>query len=141
MKRISFLSSAAIALGIGLCMLAAPDSINAQTPTTDRFDITLSHPVTIGKQVLQPGNYSLNPLDLAGGESPVLSIRSDNGVKLETSAMMAPSVENRIQPETRVILRQIGSRYYFDVIWVKGQAYGYRFALPKGVKGPGTEVQ
>jgi hypothetical protein len=141
MKRIIFPSFPAIGLSIGLSLLALPGRINAQMPTTDRFNITLSHPVIIGKKVLQPGNYSLNPLDIAGGDSPVLSIRNDNGLKLESAAMIAPSLENRVQPETRVILRQIGNRYYFDTIWVKGRAYGYRFTLPKGVKGPGTEVQ
>jgi hypothetical protein len=139
--RSSNQSFTAIALAIGFAAFAAPARVQAQIPATDRFDITLSHPVTIGNRVLDPGIYSLNPLDIAGGDSPVLSIRGDNGLKFETAAMIARTVENRVQPETRVILRQVGQRYYFDKIWVKGQAFGYRFPLPKGVKGPGTEIQ
>jgi hypothetical protein len=132
---------AAIVLAIGLAMLAAPNKIEAQQTPNDRFDITLSHPVTIGSKVLQPGNYSVEPLTIAGGDTPVLLISGERGLRVKTSAMVAPTVENRIQPETRVTLHHIGQRYYFDKIWVKGVAYGFHFPLPKGVKEPATEVQ
>src|SRR5580700_10079182 len=69
-----FPSSAAIALAIGLAALAMPGKIEAQQTASDRFDISLSHPVTIGNKVLQPGNYSLEPVNLAGGDAPALSI-------------------------------------------------------------------
>jgi hypothetical protein len=124
----------AIASAIGLAMLATPNTIKAQQTPSDRFDIALAYPVTIGNKILQPGNYSVEPLTIAGGEAPVLLIGGDKGIRLETSAMVAPAIENRIQPETRVLLHHIGNRYYFDTIWVKGVAYGYRFPLPKGVK-------
>jgi hypothetical protein len=140
MKGTGF-TSAAIALAIGLAMLASPNKIEAQQTTNDRFDITLSYPVTIGSKVLQPGNYSVEPLAITGGDTPVLLISGERGLKVKTSAMVAPTVENRIQPETRVTLHHIGQRYYFDRIWVKGVAYGYHFPLPKGVKEPVTEVQ
>lgn len=121
-------------------MLAAPGKLDAQQTTNDRFDITLSHPVTIGNKVLQPGNYSVEPLTITGGDTPVLQFSGERGIQVKTAAMVAPAVENRIQPETRVTLHHIGHRYYFDKIWVKGVAYGYNFPLPKGVKD-GTEVQ
>jgi hypothetical protein len=57
---------------------------------------------------------------------------------LETSAVVSPALQNRIQPETRVVLRQVGQRYYFDKIWVKGLSYGYRFKLPKAAKAGGN---
>jgi hypothetical protein len=139
-KRTSF-TSAAIALATGLAMLAAPNKIEAQQTTNDRFDITLPYPVTIGSKVLQPGNYSVEPLTITGGDAPVLLISGERGLKVKTSVMVAPTVENRIQPETHVTLHHIGQRYYFDKIWVKGVAYGYHFRLPKGVKGPATDVQ
>jgi hypothetical protein len=140
MKGTGF-TPASIVLAIGLAMLAAPIKIEAQQTTNDRFDITLSYPVTIGSKVLQPGNYSVEPLTIAGGDTPVLLISGERGIRVKTSAMVAPTVENRIQPETRVTLHHIGQRYYFDKIWVKGVAYGYHFPLPKGVKEPATEVQ
>jgi hypothetical protein len=129
---------AAIAL---LGMLAAPNRTVAQQMANDRFDIALSHPVTVGAMTLQPGNYSVEPLTITGGDSPVLLIDGPRGIHLRTAAMTTAAFENRIEPETRVLLHHIGGRYYFDKIWVKGMAYGYNFALPKGVKGRGTEVQ
>jgi hypothetical protein len=140
-KKPTGFTSAAIALAIGLGMLAVPNKIEGQQSTDDRFNITLAYPVTIGKKVLQPGNYSVEPLTITGGDAPVLLISGERGIRLKSSAMVAPAVENRIQPETRVTLYHIGQRYYFDNIWVKGVAYGFHFPLPKGVKGPGTEVQ
>jgi len=140
MKSTRFIS-VAVALAIGLAMLAASNKSEAQTTNNDRFEITLSSPVTLGNKVLQPGTYSVEPLTIAGGDAPVLLISDEKGIKVKTSAMVAPTAENRIQTETRVTLHHIGQRYYFDQIWVKGVAFGYRFPLPKGVKDPGTEIQ
>ncbi len=119
MKNPRFIS-AAIAIAIGLAMLAVPNSIKAQQTPSDRFDIALAYPVTIGKTILQPGNYSVTPLTIAGGDTPVLSISDEKGIRLKTTAMVAAAVQNRIQPETRVLLHHIGNRYYFDTIWVQG---------------------
>lgn len=138
MKAIGFLT-AALTAAVGLAQ---------QTPS-DRFVIALSHPVTIGHAILAPGSYSVEPLTLTGGDAPVLSISSigaNYSLKFRTSAMVVPTRETlqtyeSVQPETRVLLRRIGRRYYFDKIWVKGQEYGYQFPLPKGLKGRGTEVE
>ena len=129
---------------MGLAISIAPSRLGAQQMATDRFDIALSHPVTIGKKVLQPGNYSIEPVSIAGGDSPALSISlidADNGRKFETTTMIVPTAQTSIQPETRVILRHVGRTYYFERIWVKGLTYGYDFPLPKGVKGHGRDVQ
>jgi hypothetical protein len=111
----------------------------AQTTATDAFEITLSNPVTIGQQTLKPGDYTVEPLDIAGGETPVLLFRGSNDARVRLVAKVIPTVENRIQPETRVLFHHIGNRYYFDRIWVKGAAYGYKFELPKNVKSDGSE--
>ena len=140
-KEGSGFTTAAILLSIGLATLAVPSAIQAQQTTNDRFDITLSYPVTIGNKVLQPGNYSVEPLTITGGDAPVLVISGERGIRVRTSAMVAATVQNRIQPETHVTFHHIGDRYYFDKIWVKGMAYGYHFPLPKGIKDSGTEVQ
>lgn len=137
-KSASFIS-ATIAFAIGLAILAGTNKIDAQQTPSDRFNITLSHPVTLGNQVLLPGNYRVEPLTIAGGDAPVLLIRGDKGISFKTSVMVAPALENRIQPETRVLLRHIGHRYYFDKIWVEGVAYGYRFPPPKSVKERASE--
>ena len=75
----------------------------------------------------------MEPLNIAGGDSPVLVIRGDNDTRIEVSAMTAPTYATRPQSATRVLLHHIGNKYYFDRIWVKGQNYGYAFKLPKNV--------
>jgi hypothetical protein len=139
--RSAFYITGAGALAIGLAILATPTRTKAQETPSDRFEITLSQPVTVGNKVLTPGEYSVKPLTLAGGDAPVLMISGPRGIHLQTAALITATVENRIQPETRVTLHHIGSRYYLDNIWVKGMDYGYHFPLPKGVKKPAGEVQ
>ena len=98
----------------------------AQTTATDAFEISLSNPVTVG-------------LNIAGGEAPVLTFRGINDARVRLVAKVIPTAQNRTQPETRVLFHHIGNRYYFDRIWVKGFAYGYKFELPKNVKSDGPE--
>jgi hypothetical protein len=73
-------------------------------------------------------------LDSPSGGSQVLLIYSDNGMRFQTSALTIPALENRTQPDTRVILHHIGNDYYFDKVWVQGKDYGYEFPLPNTVK-------
>jgi hypothetical protein len=120
----------AIALA-GFAMLAAPNKIQAQ-PLNDRVEVSLPYSVTIGDKILQPGNYTIQELDSVA-KSPVLLIYGDNGMRFETSAMTIGALENRTQPDTRVILHHIGNDYYFDKIWIQGKDYGYEFVLPKNV--------
>jgi len=132
MNKKSF-SFAAGALLLGLATLAAPCKIEAQ-PLNDRVEVNLPYSVTIGDKVLQPGHYRIEELDSVAGASPVLLIYGDNGMKFETSAMTIPALQNRTQPDTRVILHHIGNDYYFDKVWVQGKDYGYEFPLPKSVR-------
>jgi hypothetical protein len=122
----------AIALA-GLAALAAPNKMEAQ-PLNDRVEVNLPYSVTIGDKILQPGSYTIQELDSTAGRSPVLIIYGDDGMKFETSAMTIPTLENRTQSDTRVILHHIGNDYYFDKIWVQGKDYGYEFVLPNNVK-------
>jgi hypothetical protein len=121
----------AIALA-GFATLVAPNKIEAQ-PMNDRVVVNLPYSVTIGDKILQPGNYTIQELDSIAGKSPVLVIYGDNGMQFETSAMTIPALENRTQPDTRVLLHHIGNDYYFDKIWIQGEDYGYEFVLPKNV--------
>lgn len=124
---------AASALALGLATLVAPSQMQAQ-PLWDRVDVNLPYSVTIGDKILQPGNYVIQQLDDPSGGSQVLLIYNDNGMKFQTSALTIPALENRTQPDTRVILHHIGSDYYFDKVWVAGKDYGYEFPLPNSVK-------
>jgi hypothetical protein len=132
MKTRSF-TFAASALALGLATLVMPRQIQAQ-PLWDRVDVNLPYSVTIGDKILQPGSYVIQQLDSPSGGSQVLLIYGDNGMKFETSALTIPALENRTQPDTRVILHHIGNDYYFDKVWVQGKDYGYEFPLPNSVK-------
>jgi hypothetical protein len=132
MKTRSF-AFATSALALGLATLAAPRQIQAQ-PMWDRVDVNLPYSVTIGDKILQPGNYVIQQLDSPNGGSQVLLIYGDNGMKFETSALTIPALENRTQPDTRLILHHIGNDYYFDKVWIQGKNYGYEFPLPNSVK-------
>jgi hypothetical protein len=124
---------AASALALGLAMLGTPKTAQAQ-PLWDRVDVNLPYSVTIGDRTLQPGSYVIQQLDSPSGGSQVLLIYSDNGMKFQTSAMTIPALENRTQPDTRVMLHHIGNNYYFDKVWIQGKDYGYEFPLPNSVK-------
>lgn len=132
MKNRSF-TFAASALALGLATLVGPRPVQAQ-PLWDRVDVNLPYSVTIGDKTLQPGSYVIQQLDSPSGGSQVLLIYGDNGMKFETSALTIPALENRTQPDTRVILHHIGGDYYFDKVWIQGKDYGYEFPLPNSVK-------
>src|SRR5580698_4194129 len=138
MKNRSF-TFAASALVLGLATFVAPSTVQAQ-PMFDRVDVTLPYSVSIGDKTLQPGNYVIQQLDSATGGSQVLLIYGDNGMKFETSALTIPALQNRTQPDTRVILHHIGNDYYFDKVWVQGKDYGYEFPLPNSVKSREKEA-
>jgi hypothetical protein len=124
---------AASALALGLATLVGPRPVQAQ-PLWDRVDVNLPYSVTIGDKTLQPGSYVIQQLDSPSGGSQVLLIYGDNGMKFETSALTIPALQNRTQPDTRVILHHIGGDYYFDKVWIQGKDYGYEFPLPNSVK-------
>lgn len=132
MKNRSF-TFAASALVLGLATFVAPSTVQAQ-PMFDRVDVNLPYSVTIGDKTLQPGKYVIQQLDSASGGSQVLLIYGDNGMKFQTSALTIPALQNRTQPDTRVVLHHIGNDYYFDKVWVQGKDYGYEFPLPNSVK-------
>ena len=132
--KITKLTLAASVVSITAAIISLPEKVQAQSyPSSDTFEVTLLHAVTVNGKLLQPGNYNMEPLNIAGGDSPVLVIRGDNDTHAEVSAMTFPTYVTRPQIATRVLLHHIGGKYYFDRIWVKGQNYGYAFRLPKNV--------
>jgi hypothetical protein len=122
-------AAAVVALG-----LAAWTSIKAQGPMYDRVDVSLPYTVTIGQRTLQPGNYVIQQLRSTAGDSRVLLIYGDNGMKFETSAMTIPVLDINTARDTRVMLHHFGNDYYFDKVWIQGKDYGYEFPLPDSVK-------
>lgn len=119
-------------LALGLAAWNTPS--NAQGPLYDRVNVTLPYSVTIGDRTLQPGDYVIQQLRDQSGNSRVLLIYSDNGMKFETSAMTIPALDQNTPEKTSVILHHFGSDYYFDKIWIQGKDYGYEFPVPDSVK-------
>jgi hypothetical protein len=130
--KIRTIANAAAVLALGLA--ASSTLVKAQGPLYDRVDVNLPYTVTIGNRTLQPGEYVIQQLRSAAGDSRVLLIYSDNGMKFETSAMTIPALDPNTARDTKVILHHFGSDYYFDKIWIQGKDYGYEFPLPNSVK-------
>ena len=106
----------------------------AQGPMYDKVIVDLPYRVTINNTMLEPGHYVIRQLDDPGGGSRVLQIFSNDGMKLRTSTLTIPTLDNNTPENTKVILHHFGSDYYFDKIWIQGKNYGYEFPLPNAVK-------
>jgi hypothetical protein len=125
------MTAGVVALG-----LATWTPSKAQGPLYDRVNVNLPYSVSIGERTLPPGDYVIQQLRDQGGNSRVLLIYSDNGMKFETSAMTIPALQGTgvTQDNTRVMLHHFGNDYYFDKVWIQGKDYGYEFPLPDAVK-------
>jgi len=106
----------------------------AQGPLYDRVIVTLPYPVSVNGTVLQPGDYEIRQHESAAGGSRVVHFFTDSGMKLETTAMAIPALDNRTPSETKLVLDHYGSDYYLNKIWVQGKDYGYEFPIPDSVK-------
>jgi len=102
----------------------------AQGPMYDKVTVNLPYAVTVNGTVLQPGEYVIRQHEDPAG-SRVLHFFSDEGMKLETTAMAIPTLDNRTPEHTKLILDHVGDNYYLNKIWVQGKNYGYEFPLPR----------
>ncbi len=130
--KIGTFAIGASALALGLATWITPG--NAQGPLWDIVHVNLPYTVTVGDHTLQPGEYTIQQLRDQGGNSRVLLIYSDNGMKFETSAMTIPALDPNTARDTKVLLHHVGPDYYFDKVWIQGKDYGYEFPLPASVK-------
>jgi len=130
--KIGTIGIAASVLALGLATWTIPSK--AQGPLYDRVNVNLPYSVTIGDRTLPPGDYVIQQLRDQGGNSRVLLIYSDNGMRFETSAMTIPTLDINTPESTKVILHHFGPDYYFDKVWIQGKNYGYEFVLPDSVK-------
>ena len=55
-------------------------------------------------------------------------------MKLRTTSLTIPTLDNNTPENTKIILHHYGNDYYFDKIWIQGKNYGYEFPLPNAVK-------
>jgi hypothetical protein len=131
MKLTKLVTSASILVG---GVIAAGITLSAQGPMYDKVIVDLPYRVTINGTILDPGHYVIRQLDDPGGGSRVLQIFSDDGMKLRTSTLTIPTLDNNTPENTKVVLHHYGEDYYFDKIWIQGKNYGYEFPLPNAVK-------
>ena len=131
--KIQILANTAAALAVGLTLWVTPVKVQGQ-PLFDRVDVNLPYTVTVGDKTLQPGKYVIQQLNSTSGDSRVLLIYGDNGMKFETSVMTIPTLDVNTARETKVVLHHYGNDYYFDKVWIQGKDYGYEFLLPNSVK-------
>ena len=122
-------------VGLGFFALSAL----AQGPMYDKVMVTLPYAVTINGTVLQPGDYVIRQHEDPAG-SRVLHFFTDDGMKLETTAMAIPTLDNRTPEHTKLILDHVGDNYYLHKIWVQGKNYGYEFPLPRDIQRREQEV-
>jgi hypothetical protein len=106
----------------------------AQGPLYDRVTVTLPYPVSVNGTVLQPGDYEIRQHESTAGGSRIVHFFKDGGMKLETTAMAIPTLDNRTPDETKLVLDRFGSDYYLNKIWVQGKDYGYEFPIPDSVR-------
>lgn len=125
---------------IAAALVAVPSGAKAQGPLYDKVTVDLPYAVTIGNTTLQPGHYIIRQMDTASGGSRVLQIFSNDGMKLETTSMTIPALDNKTPSDTSVVLHHFGNDYYFDKIWIQGKDYGYEFPLPPSVKARSKEA-
>jgi len=110
-------------------------------PLYDRVNVNLPYPVTIGQKTLPPGDYTFQQLPSSSGDSRVVLVYSDGGMKFQTSALSIPALDPNTARDTKLVLDQVGNDYYLDKIWVQGKDYGYEFPLPSNVKSRQKELQ
>jgi hypothetical protein len=105
----------------------------------DRIHVNLPYTVTLQNKTLQPGDYTIQQLPSAAGDSRVLLFYTDDGMKFETSAMTIPTLDNRTPEDTRLVLNHVGEDYYISKIWVQGKDYGYELPVPDSIKARRNE--
>jgi|SRR5882762_8595979 len=128
-RNIALPAAAVVLLGMAGTFVA----VRAQGPLYDTVIVDLPYTVSVRDTVLPPGHYVIRQLS-SPTDSRVLQIFSNDGMKLETTVITIPALDNNTPESTKVILHHFGNDYYFDKIWIQGKNYGYEFVLPDEVK-------
>jgi hypothetical protein len=108
-------------------------------PMYDRIHVNLPYTVTLQNNTLQPGDYTIQQLPSASGDSRILLFYTKDGMKFETSAMTIPTLDPDTPRDTKVVLSHVGDDYYISKIWVQGKDYGYELPIPNAIKSRQNE--
>src|SRR5947207_809945 len=106
----------------------------AQGPLYDKVEVNLPYPISVNGTVLQPGDYVIREHDSAAGGSRIVHFFSDGGLKLETTAMAIPTLDNRTPKDTKLVLDHFGKDYYLNMICVQSTTYGLELPTHVTVK-------
>jgi hypothetical protein len=139
MKIRTLVPAAAAVVVLGTAGWIAPQAF-AQAFRPDVVRVTLPYPVIVGDKTLPPGEYTIEPLPDVG-DPPVIVISNGNDTKVETMAMFAMTLHLRPPVNSSVSLYQLGNNYYLDKVWVQGNPYGFRVALPKSVRNREKDME
>jgi hypothetical protein len=137
MKTTLFTKTAG-ALAIACAGWLAVVTLRAQ-PLYDRIHVNLPYTITMQDHTLQPGDYTIQQLPSASGDSRVLLFYSKDGMKFETSAMTIPTLDPATARDTKLVLNHVGEDYYISKIWVQGKDYGYELPVPNSIKSRQNE--
>src|SRR2546425_13269756 len=110
-RNIALPAAAVVLLGMAGTFVA----VGAQGPLYDKVIVDLPYTVTVRDTVLPPGHYVIRQHESADN-SRVLHIFSNDGMKLETTVMTIPTLDNNTPDSTKVVLYHFGNDYYFDKI-------------------------
>jgi hypothetical protein len=98
----------------------------------DGVRVTLRAPVTIGETVLEPGEYEIRRASSVTDN--VLKIFDKDRMVYQANVIAIPALSKETPGDSKVLLHQVGDKYYFDTIWMHGRSLGYKFVLPEEVE-------
>src|SRR5215510_2451557 len=73
---------------------------------TDGIKVTLPEAVTVGDQVLEPGEYEIRRASTA--QDQVLQIFSNDKMRYQTAVITIPTVGDQTPEDSKVVLHHIG---------------------------------
>jgi hypothetical protein len=114
------------------CVLSALTvaSFEAKAQDFTSVKVNLPYTVTVWEQQLQPGEYTIRPIDEASG---IFAVYKD-GIDFETLVHAIPA--EKLDPATRseLVLRSDGQEYSLDQMWIAGLNRGFQFLSPESAR-------
>ena len=112
--------------------LVSGERLMAQTQTQKIVKVTLTQPVVIGDETLQPGEYTFKEV------SPKLvQVLGDNDKMRAEAAVLTIDTEGK-QPskDTKLVLYKFpgSENFYIDKMWIQGLNTGFEFPVPDKFK-------
>src|SRR5260370_24635121 len=104
-------TNTASAIALATAGWLAAVTMTAQ-PMYDRIHVNLPYTVTLQNSTLQPGDYTIQQLPSASGDSRIILFYSQDGMKFETSATTIPTLYPNTPSAPQVIINHSASAPY-----------------------------